>query len=311
MVAEIDYLTAFSELIENALEALSTGSGEKKVEVVVEPSNRRIVLKDNGIGMDENNIKRAVHVGAPKKREVSQVPLILDPQSREWLSAQFGRYGIGLICAFKFGDQEQKLRLTIQSKKATSEGMNQAVLDYAEMLECNVFELKIQRPPANPELGEQGTILIIENVDECFFTRWHEKREEWARQLASKYWLYLMHSDAWKDGLYIKNQIQTPPVQIIIDDTKSPGGGRRRDLTEQRPNCVESVISAHLEAIARLKQDHNMPASSTNKLHKWFNTTISDENKRKASIHILLYYFPVHGGEHMSQLLVDYSPFTQ
>ena len=79
---------------ENSIEAVSAHDGV--IELVIDPNHRRVIVKDNGKGMREETLKRAVHVGAPKKRELTVKPEVNKAADRKWQSADFGRSVVGV-----------------------------------------------------------------------------------------------------------------------------------------------------------------------------------------------------------------------
>eukprot|EP00658_Telonema_sp_P-2_P047189 TRINITY_DN3573_c0_g2_i2.p1 TRINITY_DN3573_c0_g2~~TRINITY_DN3573_c0_g2_i2.p1 ORF type:complete len:566 (-),score=133.11 TRINITY_DN3573_c0_g2_i2:101-1798(-) len=312
LISEIDYKTVFSELIENALEA-ARAVQEPQVTVTIDSKAKRIVVQDNGYGMDEHTLKRAVSVGDPKNRSNQQTlcdPLQHDPARRGWQSAEFGRYGIGLICAFKFGEESKGTVLTIESKSKSAEGMNCARLDWGKMISTNAFECAITRPPASEDLRDQGTRVIIDGVDQHFFAEWQRSGALWRRELAAKYWLYLVKPAIWGSALHLDPTDNPHPVSITMDDTKTLGTtepAARIELGRVPGNPVAAVMAAHLETLHKATAGLSDKRKNQVELHRWLQLQVADHRQHKAMVHVLLYYFPVQNGKHTTELLQDYS----
>ena len=115
------------------------------------------------------------------------------------MSGRFGKYGIGLKCGFRFGDN---VILKIQTKTKSSKAMITATLNYAFMRSTHSWNFPVENEAINhslfseseadsvPEtanlcpIGCHGTCIRIENVPQEFWIEYFDINE--ARQLKSK-----------------------------------------------------------------------------------------------------------------------------
>ena len=115
------------------------------------------------------------------------------------MSGRFGKYGIGLKCGFRFGDN---VILKIQTKTKSSKAMITATLNYAFMRSTHSWNFPVENEAINHSLfseseadsvaesanlcpiGCHGTCIRIENVPQEFWIEYFDINE--ARQLKSK-----------------------------------------------------------------------------------------------------------------------------
>ena len=135
---------AIADVIDNSISADAT-----KIDITFDWDRRRIVISDNGFGMDVDSLIKNMRIGSADPGEIRP-------------SKDLGRFGMGMkTAAFSLGK-----RLTVITK--TSEGFTNATWDLDEVLQIG-WQLIVQEDDALSEfygmLGEQGTIIIIDKLD--------------------------------------------------------------------------------------------------------------------------------------------------
>lgn len=135
---------AIADIIDNSISADAT-----KIDITFDWDRRRIIINDNGFGMDADSLIKNMRIG-------SADPGMIRP------SKDLGRFGMGMKTAtFSLGK-----RLTVITK--TSDGFANATWDLDDVLQIG-WQLIIQEDDALSEfygmLGEQGTIIIIDKLD--------------------------------------------------------------------------------------------------------------------------------------------------
>jgi hypothetical protein len=140
--------TAIADLVDNSLDARAS-----KIEIRFEynESNSYIMIKDNGHGMDENTLQRAMSIGSK------------DPRVNRG-KGELGRFGMGLKTAsFSMGR-----RLSVLTQKDGQQYQRCWDLDYVS--EINEWELFQFIPPeVRAKMGEMkgnsGTVVLIDKLD--------------------------------------------------------------------------------------------------------------------------------------------------
>lgn len=89
------YIVALNELIKNAYDAFAT-----EVIITLDTINKKLVIKDNGLGMDDKSIKKLFHISISEKKFGK---LISNKESKLKRYTQ-GSKGLGFLSVFKFGD---------------------------------------------------------------------------------------------------------------------------------------------------------------------------------------------------------------
>lgn len=135
---------AIADIIDNSISADAT-----KIDITFDWDRRRIVISDNGFGMDSDSLIKNMRIGSADPGEIRP-------------SKDLGRFGMGMkTAAFSLGK-----RLTVITK--TSNGFANATWDLDEVLQIG-WQLIIQEDDALSEfygmLGEQGTIIVIDKLD--------------------------------------------------------------------------------------------------------------------------------------------------
>lgn len=89
------HIVALNELIKNAYDAFAT-----EVIITLDTINKKLVIKDNGLGMDDKSIKKLFHISISDKKFGK---LISNKESKLKRYTQ-GSKGLGFLSVFKFGD---------------------------------------------------------------------------------------------------------------------------------------------------------------------------------------------------------------
>ena len=135
---------AVADIIDNSISADAT-----KIDITFDWDRRRIVITDDGLGMDSDSLIKNMRIGSADPGEIRP-------------SKDLGRFGMGMkTAAFSLGK-----RLTVITK-AGDEFAN-ATWDLDEVLRIG-WQLIIQDNDALSEvckmIGSQGTIIIIDKLD--------------------------------------------------------------------------------------------------------------------------------------------------
>lgn len=136
--------SAIADIIDNSISADAT-----KIDITFDWNRRRIVIADDGFGMDADSLIKNMRIGSADPGEIRA-------------SKDLGRFGMGMkTAAFSLGK-----RLTVITK--TSAGFANATWDLDEVLQIG-WQLIIQEDYALSEFygmfREQGTVIIIEKLD--------------------------------------------------------------------------------------------------------------------------------------------------
>jgi hypothetical protein len=143
--------SALADVIDNSI---SAGAGTVRVEIEWNDGNGRVTILDNGCGMDDASLERAMRLG-------DRSPL----EERD--AADLGRFGLGL----KTASFSQGRRLTVASKKDGVRSVLRWDLDYLVNAKDGGWHLLEGADPASEEiLGrldevEAGTLVIWEVLD--------------------------------------------------------------------------------------------------------------------------------------------------
>ena len=136
--------TAIADIIDNCITAQAT-----TIDVVFDWENKRILIIDDGKGMTEDNLIKNMRIGSS------------DPND-ERDESDLGRFGMGMkTAAFSLGKM-----LTVVTK--TEDAVCNAVWDLEKIPQIG-WNLIIREPNDIQEysemLGDQGTVVVIENLD--------------------------------------------------------------------------------------------------------------------------------------------------
>ncbi|PCN43649.1 ATP-binding protein [Brevibacillus laterosporus] len=140
--------TAIADLIDNCIDAKSTLI---QIEFLYEENAGLIIIKDNGVGMSEEELQLAMNIGSKDPRDTRK-------------PNELGRFGMGLkTAAFSLGK-----RLSVLTKKNGCYFERCWDLDYVS--ECNEWQLFKNIPDSiKNQIGEldekSGTIVCIDKLD--------------------------------------------------------------------------------------------------------------------------------------------------
>lgn len=146
------------ELVANAWDANAT-----KVEITI-PEKRiddrsKIIIKDNGIGMSDNDLREKYLIVGRDRRESEKMERTPEPHDRPIM----GRKGIGKFSAFGIAKE-------IEIESTCNDRVSRFVMDYDEMLESTQQLERDQRPRAEfPPLAptgdvSQGTMITLRRI---------------------------------------------------------------------------------------------------------------------------------------------------
>ncbi|WP_051396261.1 ATP-binding protein [Ignatzschineria larvae DSM 13226] len=91
------HLFALGELMKNSYDAKAT-----KINIVFDKKNKQLIVEDNGTGISEENFKSLLHI-AKSGKEYGREFEFREGEKTITRYTQ-GSKGLGLFCAFKFGD---------------------------------------------------------------------------------------------------------------------------------------------------------------------------------------------------------------
>ncbi|MER2009202.1 MAG: ATP-binding protein [Psychrobacillus sp.] len=157
-----DLETAIADIVDNSIDA-----GCKKVEIKMSwnEDGSYIRIEDDGSGMDENQLKKAMKLGSKNPQNIRD-------------KRELGRFGMGLKTAsFSLGK-----RLTVLTKKTGEKSVRCWDLEYIE----NENEWEIFLEPrdimSSKRLGtissETGTVVLIENLDRVVASSFTLKKQK-------------------------------------------------------------------------------------------------------------------------------------
>lgn len=146
-----NYLIALNELIKNAYDA-----GAKNVKIKLDSNDYMITIEDNGVGMNDKDIDRLLHLSFSEKKYGS------DNEINGLFRKTQGSKGLGFLSVFKFGNnvkwesiKENKITFNINYQEIVSQ---YNISDY----EVNVFEEEAINGENN------GTKITIKSNPEKF-----------------------------------------------------------------------------------------------------------------------------------------------
>ena len=157
-----DFSTAMADVIDNSIAA---GASEIAVRVMFDGAASRVVIVDDGSGMDESQLEEALRFGSRRK----------------YASNDLGKFGLGL----KTASLSQGRRLTVVSRPDDGE-IRGLTLDLDHVERTDRWEVLIRDESDLPEeltalLGNgPGTAVVWENLDRVL--SYANPSGEWARR---------------------------------------------------------------------------------------------------------------------------------
>jgi hypothetical protein len=140
--------TAIADLMDNSIDAKATAI---KIDFLYETDDGKIIIYDNGSGMDDETLQTAMNIGSK------------DPRAKREVN-ELGRFGMGLKTAsFSLGK-----RLSVLTKKDGK--YHERCWDLDHVSECNEWQLFTSIPEeVKTQLGDiqgaNGTIVCIDKLD--------------------------------------------------------------------------------------------------------------------------------------------------
>lgn len=129
------------ELVSNAYDADAT-----EARILIEP--QKIIIQDNGSGMNAKGLEQFFTIGSPEKRERSVSP--------RFGRKRIGQFGIGKFSALALADQ-----FIIESRKGKFK--YSVIFDRNKWQESDSWNLPIRKEAANP-LDKEGTTVILNKL---------------------------------------------------------------------------------------------------------------------------------------------------
>ncbi|WP_312057423.1 ATP-binding protein [Acinetobacter courvalinii] len=141
------HLFALGELMKNSYDAEATS-----INITLDMKNNYLKIEDNGTGISEDNIKSLFHIAKSGKEYGRVFNFNLDKKTITRYTQ--GSKGLGLFCAFKFGDIV-KWDTKYEDKPAYSITINKNnVIELSDITEINF-------PLVQSSRHERGTVITI------------------------------------------------------------------------------------------------------------------------------------------------------
>ena len=279
--SEVTYIVGISEILDNAIEAAfsSPTAVDRSIHVRLNRKNRSLEFFDNGVGMNMEQMRAARELGTSRRATYDYKA----PPSQDFLNGRIGKYGIGKMAAFAFGEGGKGATITISSKTQESLEVVETVQDQKLIEEVDRLVFKLtSRPPTEIEaesFGSHWTLLRIDNVSKHFFDTWKARRTEFLSKLAEKYAFYIhgpgLLPDKARASMGLEQVNPANNMHINIDG---------QELSELGPadNCVVALCEA-----AKDKDNHAQVYTEDLRLG----------NKAEgAKARLVLFYFPCIAG---------------
>lgn len=157
--------TAIADIIDNSISAQA-----HKIKIVFDWEQKRIVISDDGFGMSEDDLIENMRIGSSDPNKIRS-------------EDDLGRFGMGMkTAAFSLGK-----KLTIITKSGSSVSNASWDLDRIPEIGWNLLirdENEISE--FSSQMGEQGTIVVIENLDRVLDIADEKKAQNKFYRVASK-----------------------------------------------------------------------------------------------------------------------------
>lgn len=194
-----DFSTALADVVDNSIAA---GAANVAVRVVFEGAASRVVVVDDGHGMDEAQLEEALRFGS----------------RREYSSSDLGKFGLGL----KTASLSQGRRLTVLSRPQGGP-VHGLTLDLDHVERTDRWEVIVRSPDDLPaELIEMlpsgsGTMVLWENLDRVLSYanpdgEWARRRLQGLAESAHDYLAMVFHR-------FLGSPRQPGPVKVTVNRT--------------------------------------------------------------------------------------------
>ena len=140
------HLFALGELMKNSYDAKST-----KIDITFNKKERLLIVEDDGIGISSNDFSSLLHIAKSGKEYGQKFSFNRDKKTITRYTQ--GSKGLGLFCAFKFGD------LVIWDTKSDSES-SKLIVNKNEVIELSNIS-KIRFPISEGSREKIGTTITI------------------------------------------------------------------------------------------------------------------------------------------------------
>lgn len=146
---------ALNELIKNSYDAFA-----ETVTIHLDPISRKLTIRDDGSGMDRNDVNELFHLADSHKKYGTPIKY-KNKNNKDRLRYTQGAKGLGFLAALKFGN-----KITWKTKKDV--GIQFCIADKSKLIDLDNIsshDIKI----SNIDLEKNGTIIEIEEVEEYYF----------------------------------------------------------------------------------------------------------------------------------------------
>jgi hypothetical protein len=200
-----DFSTALADVVDNSIAA---GATKIDVRVVFEGAASRVVIVDDGHGMDESQLEEALRFGS----------------RREYSSSDLGKFGLGL----KTASLSQGRRLTVisRSERGVAHGLT---LDLDHVESTDRWEVIVRSPDDLPAgftdllPSGSGTVVVWENLDRVLSYanpdgEWARRRLQGLAESAHQYLAMVFHR-------FLASTGPTRPIKMTVNRTVTEPDG--------------------------------------------------------------------------------------
>lgn len=298
-----------SEAIENSIQ-----HGASEITVKLDAVKDQLVFVDDGSGVTVEAMNAVVGKAGgsgsrPRECEFRAPIKLRGGRASVSLSASFGRYGIGAYSRLALGAQAiatiiskakhsnfvilfREDMSTIEHAKTLMYDAECIHISAAARLLCQVECVSGRQGLSSPEAS--FTVVMVDRVDDTFFTEWTEKRETTLEYLAQKYVLYARggSSDqvrsrlkAW--GVLAENEDSAKYPRIIVDG---------QDVAHAGLFCTADVDLSNTVADLLLLAEERDNAEQLRSLDR-FEVIDADDRPLATALVASLYWPSVNGSE--------------
>lgn len=241
-----DFVSAVADLIDNSISAGATDIG---VEIEFAGMDSRILIADNGRGLDANSLVEALRFGSRRKYDLGDL----------------GRYGLGL----KTASLSQARRLTVISRPAERKRPLRMALDLDLIGESDAWVLV--EPPRDAAVlrseqmlgAETGTVVVWQNLDRVLpasgpDSGWAKRRFETLDKKTKSHLAMVFHR-------FLTGENGAPRVNIRVNGDKVRAWDpfvRNEPGTQQLPGQKFELESATGSGLVELRR-YILPGKKT------------------------------------------------
>lgn len=220
--------TAIADIIDNCISAQA-----HEIKIQFDWEKKRIVILDDGIGMSEKNLIENMRIGSSDPSKIRD-------------EGDLGRFGMGMkTAAFSLGK-----KLTVITKFGAKVSNASWDLDQIPTIGWNlIIRDENEIAEFSSQIGEQGTIVVIENLDRVIDIDDEKKAKNKFYRIAAKTEKHLaltFHRFIEEDGLVLK--LNNNPIKawnpFVLEN------GATQELPEESvfsdDGCVKMVIQPYV-----------------------------------------------------------------